>query len=216
VLGRPPFHDLELTTTGELSYLGAAWRRDASVAGSNVALQADISAGQMIAGVAGVDPVRCRRLVEMLDIDLEWRMNRVSEGQRRRVQICLGLLRPYRVLLLDEITVDVDVVGRMDLLDFFVSECEERGATIVYATHIFDGLERWITHVAYAAHGKLKRAGPAQEVLPEQVLQGKARMFETIEAWLKEDDVGFDEEEEHVPALSAPYGLGSKHMAYYR
>ena len=134
------------------------------MAGSNVALQADISAGQMIAGVAGVDPVRCRRLVEMLDIDLEWRMNRVSEGQRRRVQICLGLLRPYRVLLLDEITVDVDVVGRMDLLDFFVSECEERGATIVYATHIFDGLERWITHVAYAAHGKLKRAGPAQEV----------------------------------------------------
>jgi hypothetical protein len=36
----------------------------------------------------------------------------VSDGQRRRVQICVGLLRPFKVLLLDEITVDLDVLGR--------------------------------------------------------------------------------------------------------
>lgn len=142
----------------------AAWRRDAGTAGSNVALQADISAGQMIYGVTGVDPERRDRLVEMLDIDLEWRMNRVSDGQRRRVQICLGLLRPYEVLLLDEVTVDMDVVGRMDLLRFFEMECAERGATVLYATHIFDGLEDWITHVAYLNRGKLQRSGNAWEV----------------------------------------------------
>ena len=84
-------------------------------------------------------------------------MNTVSDGQRRRVQICMGLLKPYQVLLLDEITVDMDVLGRLDLLEFFRRECEERGATIVYATHIFDGLEPWVTHVAYAAQGKLLR-----------------------------------------------------------
>jgi ABC-type uncharacterized transport system ATPase subunit len=60
-----------------------------------------------------------------------------------------------KVLLLDEITVDMDVVGRLDLLDFFRQECEERGATILYATHIFDGLEAWITHIAYIAEGGL-------------------------------------------------------------
>jgi ABC-type uncharacterized transport system ATPase subunit len=59
------------------------------------------------------------------------------------------------VLLMDEITVDMDVLGRMDLLDFFRQECEQRGATIVYATHIFDGLESWITHVAYLEDGGL-------------------------------------------------------------
>lgn len=31
----------------------------------------------------------------------------------------------WQVLLLDEITVDLDVVARMDLLSFFVDECEE-------------------------------------------------------------------------------------------
>ena len=70
-----------------------------------------------------------------------------------------------QVLLLDEITVDMDVVGRLDLLKFFVEECETRGATIIYATHIFDGLEKWITHVAYLADGQL-RIG---ELLPPPV-----------------------------------------------
>lgn len=56
---------------------------------------------------------------------------------------------------MDEITVDMDVLGRMDLLAFFERECEQRGATIIYATHIFDGLEKWITHVAYVEDGKL-------------------------------------------------------------
>ncbi|KAK6233640.1 hypothetical protein QUC31_006046 [Theobroma cacao] len=62
------------------------------------------------------------------------------------------------VLLLDEVTVDLDVVARMDLLDFFKEECEQRGATIVYATHIFDGLETWATHLAYIQDGELKRS----------------------------------------------------------
>jgi CCR4-NOT complex subunit CAF16 len=61
------------------------------------------------------------------------------------------------VLLLDEITVDMDVVGRLDLLAFFAQECEQRGATIIYATHIFDGLEPWITHLAHVADGHLQR-----------------------------------------------------------
>ena len=60
------------------------------------------------------------------------------------------------MLLLDEITVDMDVVGRLDLLKFFTEECELRGATIIYATHIFDGLEKWVTHVAYLAEGHLR------------------------------------------------------------
>ena len=60
-------------------------------------LQGDISARKMIFGVEGVDPRRRDELIELLDIDLRWRLNVVSDGQRRRVQICMGLLRPYQV-----------------------------------------------------------------------------------------------------------------------
>ena len=47
--------------------------------------------------VEGIDPERREKLISMLDIDLDWRMNTVSDGQRRRVQICMGLLKPYQV-----------------------------------------------------------------------------------------------------------------------
>lgn len=59
------------------------------------------------------------------------------------------------MLLLDEITVDLDVLGRSELLTFLREECETRGATVLYATHIFDGLESWPTHVAYLARGDM-------------------------------------------------------------
>ena len=109
---------------------------------------------------------------------------------RRNAKILPAVVQ---VLLTDEMTVDLDVVGRyaaccvggmgsspqfrflglrlsvvvverahphlvrLDLLEFFRRECEERGATIVYATHIFDGLEKWITHIAYLEGGKQLR-----------------------------------------------------------
>lgn len=50
--------------------------------------------------VEGVDPVRREKLIELLDIDLQWRMHKVSDGQRRRVQICMGLLHPFKVFWL--------------------------------------------------------------------------------------------------------------------
>ena len=37
-----------------------------------------------------------------------------------------------QVLLLDEITVDLDVLGRADLMAFLKDECQQRGATIIY------------------------------------------------------------------------------------
>jgi CCR4-NOT complex subunit CAF16 len=71
----------------------------------------------------------------------------------------LGLLKPFKVLLCDEITVDLDILGRLDLLAFLADECKERGATVIYATHIFDGMEAWMTHIAFASNGELRYGG---------------------------------------------------------
>ncbi|CAI5520696.1 unnamed protein product [Closterium sp. Naga37s-1] len=155
VLGRSAFHDTGLEASGALTYLGGEWRRDVAFAGFDVPLQMDISARKMLFGAAA-DAARRDKLIKVLDIDLEWRMHKVSDGQRRRVQIAMGLLKPFKVLLLDEITVDLDVLGRADLMSFLREECEQRGATIVYATHIFDGLQAWPTHIAYVAKGRLQ------------------------------------------------------------
>lgn len=58
-------------------------------------------------------------------------MHQISDGERRRVQLCMGLMGEWDVLLLDEVTVDLDVLVRADLIDFLISESEIREATIV-------------------------------------------------------------------------------------
>ncbi|KAG6472057.1 hypothetical protein ZIOFF_069512 [Zingiber officinale] len=159
------------------------WRREVAFAGFEVSIQMDISAEKMINGVSGIEPNRRDELIKVLDIDLSWRMHKASDGQRRRVQICMGLLKPFKVLLLDEITVDLDVLARADLLRYLKKECEERGATIIYATHIFDGLEDWPTHVVYVAHGKLQLALPLEKVKQMSNLS----LMRTVESWLRKE-----------------------------
>ncbi|CAN6681141.1 unnamed protein product [Malus baccata var. baccata] len=94
VLGRSAFHDTALTGSGDLSYLGREWRRDVAFARFDVPIQMDVSADKLINGVAGINPQRRAELIKVLDIDLSWRLHKVSDGQRRRVQICMGLLKP--------------------------------------------------------------------------------------------------------------------------
>lgn len=183
VLGRSAFHDTSLTASGDLSYLGGEWRREVAFAGFEVPIQMDISAEKMIFGVSGTDPQRRDELIKVLGIDLSWRMHKSSDGQRRRVQICMGLLKPFKVLLLDEITVDLDVLARADLLKFLSKECEERGATIIYATHIFDGLENWPSHIIYVAQGKLQLAMPMSKVKEISNMS----LMRTVESWLRKE-----------------------------
>ncbi|CAI6002059.1 unnamed protein product [Closterium sp. NIES-64] len=199
VLGRSAFHDTGLEASGALTYLGGEWRRDVAFAGFDVPLQMDISARKMLFGAAA-DPARRERLIKVLDIDLEWRMHKVSDGQRRRVQIAMGLLKPFKVLLLDEITVDLDVLGRADLMSFLREECEQRGATIVYATHIFDGLQTWPTHIAYVAKGRLQFTKQLSE-FPELASTTLMRM---IEAWLRQEQQEERERRKARKALGLP------------
>merc|ERR1711871_1081569 len=148
VLGRNAFHDTKLNF--ERSYLDTDWgMRTVAFAGYGCPLQADIPVKGMMQKLQEEYPQRRDELVELLGVDLDWRMHQVSDGQRRRVQIFLGLIRPFKLLLLDEVTVSLDVVVRQDLLRWLRKESETRRCTIIYATHIFDGLDDWPTHLHY-------------------------------------------------------------------
>lgn len=190
VLGQPPFHGTNLTSSGALSYIGGNWERDIAFAGYSVPLAGDMPASQMLNSLPGTDPARLARLIEVLDIDPTWRMHLVSDGQRRRVQIAMGLLKPFQVLLLDEITVDLDVLGRAELMNFLKEECAQRGATIIYATHIFDGLESWPSHVMYVARGQLQ-AFERAESIPEL---REGRLLDLVEKWLRAEKAERDAE----------------------
>ena len=130
-------------------------------------------------------------LIELLGIDPKWRMHQVSDGQRRRVQLFLGLMRPFDILLLDEVTTALDVVVRQDLLLWLQKETETRGATIVYATHIFDGLDEWPTHIHYLHyHGRTGWQGRLEENEHYCALRAAGHpspMLKVAEKWLRDE-----------------------------
>jgi CCR4-NOT complex subunit CAF16 len=124
----------------------------------------------------------------VLGVDEDWRMHRISDGQRRRVQLLLGLLHPCRLLLLDEVTTDLDLLGRSDLLAFLREESEARGAGLLYATHIFDRLESWATHLAYVDKGRLLLASRLDDIgeLAELRRQGAlSPLASLVEGWMR-------------------------------
>jgi len=157
VLGKCSFYQT-LGLSG-VSFLGGGWTRNVAFAGNNVAYQADIAVSEMMPELQAEYPERRDKLIEILEIDKNWSMHRVSDGQRRRVQIMLGLLRPFKLLLLDEMTVDLDILARRAFLKFLDEECQERNATVVYATHIFDGLGDWPSHLLFLEGGEVSQFG---------------------------------------------------------
>ncbi|KAI8925321.1 P-loop containing nucleoside triphosphate hydrolase protein [Entophlyctis helioformis] len=146
VLGRRAFDE----GSQSITYLGTEWAL-------NPVVRRDVPVSRLLKTLgAERNRERCAELLEIMDVNPHWHMHQISDGQRRRVQIVLGLMEPWDVLLLDEVTVDLDVLVRTDLLNFLKRETEQRGASIVYATHIFDGLGGWPTHVAHMFDGKIE------------------------------------------------------------
>jgi CCR4-NOT complex subunit CAF16 len=177
--GVDPFlHGLEGVT-----YLGMEWVL-------NPIVRNDISVRELLKSVGG-DHYSERRdqLVRILDIDVEWRMHAVSDGERRRVQLAMGLLRPWTILLLDEVTVDLDVLARMRFLRFLKEETENRACSVVYATHILEGIQDWATHLVRVSLGGVRYYGETQEVLRREKEQhgGEGKLLEVVLRWLEED-----------------------------
>lgn len=169
-----------------VTYLGLEWVL-------NPIVRTDIDVPTLLSSVGG-DYWTDRRdeLVRILDIDLRWRMHAVSDGERRRVQLAMGLLRPWTILLLDEITVDLDLLSRSNFLNFLKKETETRPCTIVYATHILDNLATWPTHLVHMALGKVKKWGSVEEMKvkvkqSETLYTENSQLGELVLKWLQED-----------------------------
>lgn len=70
----------------------------------NPVVRGDIVVSTFLDSVGGYRHKERRdRLLDILDIDLDWHMHQISDGERRRVQLCFGLMVEWDVLLLDEV-----------------------------------------------------------------------------------------------------------------
>jgi CCR4-NOT complex subunit CAF16 len=158
VFGRSPFYDMTLSS-------------EITLIDGDYPIHVDITVKELLSHASrGVDLKLQSELLEILEVDQAWRMNRVSEGQRRRVQLALELRKPARLLLLDEVSAHLDVVARTDLLRWLRIQSEKRGLTVIYTTHILDGLwkdrsDHWPTHLAFIDSKRKAHLTPIVEAM---------------------------------------------------
>ena len=153
VLSKDPFRDTILNN--DITFVSNDWgTRTVAYAGYNMPIQSSLKVNEMMVALKKQFPERNQELLEVLDINPEWSLNGVSEGQRKRVQLYLSLLKPFTICLLDEITVNLDLLVKDKFMKYLKKESLERECCIVYVTHIFDGLEEWGTQLIYLKKSK--------------------------------------------------------------
>ncbi len=94
---------------------------------------------------------------------MEDRVETLSGGLRRRVELAKGMLAGPRVLILDEPSTGLDPGARIDLWRYLRELRERDGTTILLTTHLMDEADR-CDRLAILDHGKLVCAGRPTEL----------------------------------------------------
>ncbi|HEV7938157.1 MAG TPA: ABC transporter ATP-binding protein [Solirubrobacteraceae bacterium] len=117
--------------------------------------------------VADVEAAVVRMLEQTgLSARAEERIDRLSGGNRQRVNVALGLLADPPVILLDEPSTALDPAQR-ERLWTLVSELAAGGTGIVFSTHIVAEAERYAARVLVLDQGRLLFDGPPAELARE-------------------------------------------------
>ena len=93
------------------------------------------------------------------------RTGQLSGGERQRVAIARALATDPAVLLLDEPLAALDLARRLDILPWLEKLHDSLHIPMLYVTHSADELARLADHLVLMDQGKVRAAGPVQEVL---------------------------------------------------
>jgi ABC-2 type transport system ATP-binding protein len=126
----------------------------------------------------------------------------LSGGQRRRLDVALGILGRPELLFLDEPTTGFDPMARRLFWDLVESLAQE-GTTILLTTHYLEEAERLADRVGVIAAGRII------EVAPPDALGGRATAEATV-SWTEPDgsrrSVRTGEPTRTVTELAARFG----------
>ncbi|MEA2627649.1 MAG: type transport system ATP-binding protein [Chloroflexota bacterium] len=111
---------------------------------------------------------RAADLIEMLELEAcaDRKVSTYSGGQKRRLDIGLGLVHDPQLLFLDEPTTGLDPQSRARVWDE-VRRMHERGTTVFLTTHYLDEADALCDRIAIIDHGKIVAEGTPEELKRE-------------------------------------------------
>jgi ABC-2 type transport system ATP-binding protein/sodium transport system ATP-binding protein len=125
---------------------------------------------------------RLTRLLGLEDI-LGRRCANLSTGQRQRVNLARALIHRPPVMLLDEPTLGLDVLGSQVIIEY-IELLRREGKAVILTTHHLDDAERLGTRFGLLHHGRLVIEGTLAE------LRERTGCVSLIDMFLKLSQVG--------------------------
>ena len=110
----------------------------------------------------GWDCERYARLVRQFSLDERKRVCELSEGMKVKYQLAVAMSHKAELLILDEPTSGLDPVSRDELLDTFLTLCEQEGVSILFSTHITSDLDTCADTITYIQSGRVAVSGKKQ------------------------------------------------------
>ena len=101
------------------------------------------------------DDARYARLLRQFSLDESKRVCELSEGMKVKYQLAAAMSHKAELLILDEPTSGLDPVSRDELLDTFLTLCEQEGVSILFSTHITSDLDACADTITYLQNGRV-------------------------------------------------------------
>lgn len=130
---------------------------------------------ELVAVAHGVDRDRIEPLLDDLGLDAhhDHSPSQLSAGLQQRAQLACALIRPHRLILLDEPTLRLDPAGRQVLHERLVA-AKRRGRAILFSTHRPDFAVGLADRALLLSQGRVVSEGSLDEVVssPEATAVG--------------------------------------------
>jgi ABC-2 type transport system ATP-binding protein len=109
---------------------------------------------------------RGKQLFRELDLDGLWERQpkTMSGGQRRRLDIAVGLVHVPELVFLDEPTTGLDPQARANLWNHIQALRDERGTTVFLTTHYLDEADALCDRILVIDHGAIVASGTPDEL----------------------------------------------------
>lgn len=160
-------------------------KRRVGLVAANAGLYQHLSAREMLlffADLYGVRPAQAKdeleRLAKLLGLEefLEQPCATLSTGQRQRVNLARALIHRPPVMLLDEPTLGLDVLGTQVITEF-IAHLRVEGKAVILCTHHLDEAERICTRFGLMHRGRIVVEGELGELRERTNCQSLVEMF---------------------------------------
>ena len=126
-----------------------------------------------------VNKNRIHELAEIMDLDLNKKIDDLSYGNKKKVGIVQGLLHSPKLIILDEPTSGLDPLMQHKFFEL-IHEENKKGVTVLFSSHILSEVQKICTRVGIIKEGKMVKVEDISTLEHNNYKKFRLEMMEMI------------------------------------